>query len=96
MSTEHSPERRILSVEDDSGTTLSSWYVCVGCTPDTIIKPGQQIVEWPCPHAPDFEALRAEIRRELAEELYDRHSGTCGCGCTCASYVDPDNEQVTT
>jgi hypothetical protein len=31
----------------------------------------------------------------LAEQLYDRHSGTCGCGCDCGAFIDPDNPEVT-
>lgn len=56
----------------------------------------QGIPEWTARANRELDAHEAEIRRKVAEELYDRHSGTCGCGCTCASYVDPDCEQVTT
>jgi hypothetical protein len=33
---------------------------------------------------------RDEHARELAGKLRDRYSGTCGCGCDCSEFIDPE------
>lgn len=36
------------------------------------------------------DAYELEVRRAVAEELYDLDAGDCGCGCRCATFIDPD------
>lgn len=37
-----------------------------------------------------LDVFAKKYARELAEKLRDRHSGTCGCGCDCAGFIDPE------
>lgn len=68
MSAEHRPERLILSVLDaEGGATSSTWYVCVACTPDRVIQPGQHIAQWPCAHARELPDDADAKRQTLAE-----------------------------
>lgn len=34
--------------------------------------------------------LKDEYAHELAEKQRDRYSGTCGCGCDCSEFIDPE------
>lgn len=64
MLARHQPERRRISVEDDTGWTVSGWYVCWWCTPNSKIYAGQRnLIEWPCPDIIDLaEAYEIEVQ----------------------------------
>jgi hypothetical protein len=49
----HVPERRRLTLIEESGETSLAFYVCTFCTPNLVIERGQRIVEWPCPDVRD-------------------------------------------
>lgn len=37
-----------------------------------------------------LDAYELEVRRTVAAELYEIDEGTCGCGCRCHAFIDPD------
>lgn len=56
----HVPERRDLTLTDDTGATSLEFYVCTWCTPNRLIDQGQAVVEWPCPDVRDDVAAYAD------------------------------------
>lgn len=56
----HTPERRRLSLADETGTTSFAFYVCTWCTPSRTIEIGQDVIEWPCPDVRDDAAPYAD------------------------------------
>ncbi|MFZ3494609.1 DUF6221 family protein [Streptomyces sp. 5.8] len=56
----HTPERRRLALNDQTGTTSFAYLICTSCTPNRDIDTERQaLVEWPCPDLLDDAAVYA-------------------------------------